>query len=85
MSPTRLKALVKRSEKLENRGHRIERLSQSPSARRPPPEVSVLRSVTDPGATRALPPTWRWPPGRSGPEGCTSIPGTTPSPSASPP
>ena len=30
MSPTRLKALVKRSEKLEYRGHRIERFVQEP-------------------------------------------------------
>jgi predicted DNA-binding ArsR family transcriptional regulator len=32
MSPTRLKALVKRSEKLEYRGHRIERFAQEPLA-----------------------------------------------------
>ena len=30
MSPTRLKALVKRSEKLEYRGHRIERFVGEP-------------------------------------------------------
>ncbi|HKS59816.1 MAG TPA: ArsR family transcriptional regulator [Thermoplasmata archaeon] len=32
MSPTRLKGLVKRSDKLEYRGHRIERFNASPTA-----------------------------------------------------
>ena len=32
MSPTRLKGLVKRSEKLEYRGHRIERFAPTPAA-----------------------------------------------------